>query len=110
MDTSLERRSHLPMEGTQYEFAHYGHPDRPETRVPTEGPHDLDRRPTSTAGCYTGEIAGVPTEGPHVLHRRHTSAAARYGENEEDVDETAMENLLKRLPSRRLGQLVFPQF
>ena len=80
VDTSLERQSHLPAEGTQYEFARYGYPNEVE--------------------------AGVPMEGPHQLHRRHTTGSSRYGQNEEDVNDNAMKNLLKRLPSRQLGQWI----
>ncbi|KAK7112290.1 transmembrane channel-like protein 5 isoform X2 [Littorina saxatilis] len=78
---SLERQSALPPDGTHYEFATYGYP---ETRAHLEPPG-----PELHRGGFRS------------LHRTQTTDN-RYGDNRETKDDIAMENLLKRLPSRQL--------
>ncbi|XP_076455545.1 transmembrane channel-like protein 5 [Babylonia areolata] len=83
LDASLERGAELPPEGTQYEFAGYGYPSNQPVR---------NGMPEGNQQHLEGEYV--------VAHGK--DADYRYGTNQNLEDSMAMENLLKRLPSRQL--------
>ncbi|KAL8607362.1 hypothetical protein ACOMHN_039512 [Nucella lapillus] len=82
-DISLERGSSLPHEGTRFEFASYGSPN-----------------PQPQVGNGMNGAQQQHLEGPYTV--TYGKTLSRYGTNEEQGDPTALDNLLKRLPSRQL--------